>query len=180
MQLSSQPEASLLNAVGMSFSFSCHERYWWTVVCGKTSSLCLKRFWSPLFWGLQVAWGPSIIKCLIYCSFLPNPTYKTVKTSYENQNLPMMSTRQWPRTVSFLTLVPYPDFITYNSIFRGAPDGVSLVAQMVKNLPAVQETQVQFLGWEDPLEKEMASHSSILAWRIPQREEPSGLLSVGP
>ena len=44
---------------------------------------------------------------------------------------------------------------------------VSLGAQMVKNLPAVQETWVQSLGWEDPLEKGMAIHSSILAWRIP-------------
>ena len=43
----------------------------------------------------------------------------------------------------------------------------SLVAQLVKNLPAVQETLVQFLGWEDPLEEGMATHSSILAWRIP-------------
>ena len=51
----------------------------------------------------------------------------------------------------------------------------SLVAQLVKNLPAVQETQVRFLGWEDPLEKEMATHSSILAWRIPWTEEPGGL-----
>ena len=42
----------------------------------------------------------------------------------------------------------------------------SLVAQLVKNLPAVQETRVRFLGWEDPLEKEMATHSSILAWKI--------------
>ena len=55
----------------------------------------------------------------------------------------------------------------------------SLVAQMVKNLPAMQETQVQFLGWEDPLEKEMATQSSILAWRIPQTEEPGGLQSMG-
>ena len=46
----------------------------------------------------------------------------------------------------------------------------SLVAQMVKSLPAMQETQVQSLGWEDPLEKKMASHSSILAWRVPWRE----------
>ena len=45
--------------------------------------------------------------------------------------------------------------------------GVSLVAQLVKNLPAMQETLVQFLGWEDPLEKGKATHSSILAWRIP-------------
>ena len=45
--------------------------------------------------------------------------------------------------------------------------GASLVAQLVKNLPAMQETPVQFLGWEDPLEKGKANHSSILAWRIP-------------
>ena len=43
----------------------------------------------------------------------------------------------------------------------------SLVAQMVENLPATRETQVQYLGWEDPLEKEMATYSHILAWRIP-------------
>ena len=49
------------------------------------------------------------------------------------------------------------------------------VAQMVKNLPAVQETQVQSLGWEDPLEKGMATHSSIVAWRIPRTAEPDGL-----
>ena len=48
----------------------------------------------------------------------------------------------------------------------------SLVAQVVRNLPAIQETQVQCLGWEDPLEKEMATHSSILAWRIPRTEKP--------
>ena len=53
----------------------------------------------------------------------------------------------------------------------------SLVAQMIKNLPAVQETWVLSLGWEDPLEKGMATHSSILAWRIPWTEEPGGLYS---
>ena len=51
----------------------------------------------------------------------------------------------------------------------------SLVAQMVKRLPAMQETQVQSLGWEDPLEKEMAIHSSILAWKTPWMEEPHRL-----
>ena len=51
---------------------------------------------------------------------------------------------------------------------------------MVKNLPAVQETQVRSLGQEDPLEKGMATHSSILAWRIPWMEESSGLQSMGP
>ena len=50
---------------------------------------------------------------------------------------------------------------------------------MVKNLPAMQETEVQSLGLEDPLEKGTATHSSLLAWRIPWTEEPSGLLSTG-
>ena len=53
------------------------------------------------------------------------------------------------------------------------------LAQMVKNLPGMWETQVRFLGWEDPLEKEMATHSSILAWRIPWTEKPGGLQSMG-
>ena len=53
------------------------------------------------------------------------------------------------------------------------------VAQVVKNLAATQETQVQSLGQEDPLEKGMAVHSSILAWRIPGTEDPGGLWSVG-
>ena len=56
----------------------------------------------------------------------------------------------------------------------------SLVAQMVKNLPAMQETQVQSLSQEDALEKGMATHSSLLAWRIPWTEEPGRLQSMGP
>ena len=59
-------------------------------------------------------------------------------------------------------------FLSYNCY------GTALVAQTVNNPPAVQETQVQSLGQEDPLEKEMAAHSSILAWRIPWIEEPGG------
>ena len=51
------------------------------------------------------------------------------------------------------------------------------MAQTVKNPPAMQVMQVQFLGWEDPLEKEMAPHSSILAWKIPWTEEPGGQAS---
>ena len=50
---------------------------------------------------------------------------------------------------------------------------------MVNNLPATQETWVRFLAWKDPLEKETAIHSSILAWEIPRTEEPGGLWSVG-
>ena len=53
------------------------------------------------------------------------------------------------------------------------------MAQTIKNLPAMQETQVPSLGWEDPLEKGVAIHSSILAWRSPWTEEPGGLQSIG-
>ena len=53
------------------------------------------------------------------------------------------------------------------------------MAQMVKNLLAVQETEVQYLGWKDPLEKRIATKSSILAWRIPWTEEPGGQESMG-
>ena len=55
----------------------------------------------------------------------------------------------------------------------------SLVAQLVKIVPAIQESWVQSLGWEDLLEKQMAIYSSILAWRIPWKEEPGGLQSMG-
>ena len=54
-----------------------------------------------------------------------------------------------------------------------------MVAQRLKRLPGMQETRVPSLGWEDPLEKAMAPHSSTLAWRIPWTEEPGGLQSMG-
>ena len=57
--------------------------------------------------------------------------------------------------------------------------GPSLVAQRVKHLPVVRDTWVRNLGWEDPLEKEMATHSSILAWGIPWTKEPGRLQSMG-
>ena len=57
--------------------------------------------------------------------------------------------------------------------------GASLVAQRLKRLPEMRETWVRSLVWEDPLEKEMATHSNILAWRIPWTEEPGGLQSMG-
>ena len=74
----------------------------------------------------------------------------------------------------------YLSFCMCHFLFlSSASYGASLMAQMVKNLPAMQETWVQFLGQEDPLEKAMATHSSILAWRIPSSEEPGGLQSIG-
>ena len=57
--------------------------------------------------------------------------------------------------------------------------GASLIALLLKNLPAVQETRVRFLGWEDPLEKGTATHSSILAWRIPRSVQSMGSQTVG-
>ena len=61
----------------------------------------------------------------------------------------------------------------------GYTDRASLVAQIVKNMPSIQEIWVQSLGWEDPLEKEMATHSSSLAWRVLWTEEPGRLQSTG-
>ena len=61
----------------------------------------------------------------------------------------------------------------------GKNQGASLVAQIVKNLPIMQESGVRSLGQEDPLDKEMATHSSLLVWRIPWSEEPGGLQSMG-
>ena len=67
--------------------------------------------------------------------------------------------------------------VPHTIIIPTSHHGASLMAQMVKNVPAMQETQVRSLGREDPLEKRMAPHSSILAWRIPWTEEPGGLQS---
>ena len=66
-----------------------------------------------------------------------------------------------------------------NHSYNNLNNGASLVAQMVNHLPAMRKTQVPSLGWEDPLEEEMAAHSSILAWRIPRTEETAGLQSTG-
>ena len=63
--------------------------------------------------------------------------------------------------------------ITYGKYLRIW--GVSLIAQSVKNLPAMQETQIKFQGQEDPLDKEMATHSNVLAWRVTWTEEPGRL-----
>ena len=64
-------------------------------------------------------------------------------------------------------------------IFQFVNTGASLVAQMVKHLPAMRETWVRPLGWEDPLEKAVATHSSILTWKIPWTEQPGRLQPTG-
>ena len=79
-----------------------------------------------------------------------------------------------PLTIHFFMLFIY--FHTNLSYVRSC---YPVVTQTVKNLSAIQETQVQSLGWEDPLEKGMATHSNILAWRIPWTEEPGRLQFMG-
>ena len=80
---------------------------------------------------------------------------------------------QIPVSVQLLLDVHYP--VTLQLLSLSSNSSItSLVAQMVKNLPAVREPGVQSLGQEDPLEKGMAAYSSVLAWRIPLPEEPSG------
>ena len=96
-------------------------------------------------------------------------------TKYMNLNK-----RNW---VKKLTCKNNANFVKFKTRLNQATGKIikkaSLVAQRFKRLPAVWETQVQSLGWEDPLEKEMTTHSSILAWRIPWREEPGRLQSTG-
>ena len=72
---------------------------------------------------------------------------------------------------------PTQVFLPRNPMDRGAWQAP--IHEVVKNLPAAQETQVQSLGWEDPLEKEMETHSSVFAWKIPWAEEPGGLQPMG-
>ena len=64
-------------------------------------------------------------------------------------------------------------------IYMPLPSPIELGGSVVMNLPVMQETQVESLVWEDPLEKEMTVHSSILAWGIPRTEEPGGIQSIG-
>ena len=73
----------------------------------------------------------------------------------------------------------YVKYVLQNIVLRLTEMWASLVAQRLKHLPAMRETQVWSPAWEDPLEKEMAAHSSILAWKIPWTEEPSRLRSMG-
>ena len=89
-----------------------------------------------------------------------------------------------PKILKKLILTIFASVLTafmVEQIFQGLyfAIGASLVAQRLKRLPPMRETRVRSLSWEDPLEKEMATHSSILAWRIPWTEEPGGLQSTG-
>ena len=86
-------------------------------------------------------------------------------------------------THSLCSAMPYLGLESFQTLLFNAclttGGRASVVAQMVKSLPAVQEIRVRSLGWEDPLEKGMATHSRILAWKIPRTEEPGRLPSMG-
>ena len=92
-------------------------------------------------------------------------------------NLILCTFGKWPRCPGKITQMA----LVLCSSITSFPGGsvVSLVAQRIKRLPAMWETRVRSLGWEDPLEKEMATHSSTLAWRIPWTERPGRQLSMG-
>ena len=92
--------------------------------------------------------------------------YHTDWFAYIKPSLP-----PWNESNLIMVYEPFMFFFFFNC--------ASLVAQTLKCLPAMQETWVRSLGWEDPLEKEMATYSSIPAWRIPWMEEPGGLQSTG-
>ena len=114
---------------------------------------------------------------------LPNPGIEPGSPALQADSLPSESPGKPPfmcicthtRVFQLRVLLIFIVVLILISLMIGA----SLIAQSVKSLPAMQETQVQSLGWEDPVEKEMATHSSTLAWRIPWTEEPGGLQSTG-
>ena len=89
----------------------------------------------------------------------------------------LIAERPWTNYLAFLS--PFLHFEITVLILTNSTVRASLLAQMVKNLPAIQETCILSLGQEHPLEKEMATHSSIFAWRIPWTKELGGLQSMG-
>ena len=109
----------------------------------------------------------------------PSPSSLNWRTSFQehHQHFPYIHYfhPEFPPYIPFSSTKSFSDASNRTSLILS----VSMMAQMVKNLPAVQETQVWFLGWEDPLEKRVATHSSILAWRILWTEEFGGLPSMG-
>ena len=103
-------------------------------------------------------------------------TFQVPRQYYFSQYWPLLSPPDTSTTECSFLFGPAASFLLELLVIALLP---SLVAQTVTNPPAMQQTQVRPLGWEDPLEKEMATHSSILAWRIPWTEEPGELQFMG-
>ena len=143
-----------------------------------SSPLSQQGNWNVEMWGhlLKVTWlerdrtriCPGLSDCRAFLHKLHTPLLS--KFSDSRPSLPLdAGDAKRRKTHSPLKTNPWSGNIT------PLPQRASLGAQMVKNLPALRDTQVQSLGWKHPLEKEMATHSSILAWRISWTEEPGGL-----
>ena len=116
------------------------------------------------------------IPCLwitsLYVIFIPILVY--------NHACPLaLSSPQFSLPIHFMHILKIKTHIYHTYLFNKPFIGASLVSQRLKRLPVMQKTWVWSLGREDPLEKEMATHSSILAWEIPWTEEPGGLQSTG-
>ena len=111
---------------------------------------------------------------------MPNPDLELSSCAESEVNQPLLCLVVSVCRFSYLALTVLDIYTRYIllDILLINKNLASLVVQSVKNLPVVQETQVQSLGWEDPLEKEMATHSSTLAWKISWTEEPGGRQSM--
>ena len=123
-------------------------------------------------------WGPCVCSlhlCLYFCF-----ASKTIYTSFLDTTQCALTQDICVSLWTCFTLCDSPCLYKLSFVpFRGWVTGAFLEAQMVKNPPAMWETWIQLLGWEDPLEEGMATHSSVPAWRIPWTEEPGGLQSTG-
>ena len=165
----------------LAFFCSCHTYelsspaatpFHWDGFVAVTDALPAGSQWSFLIQcGLSIChWGPLPSGFLIF--FFPPqtvPSCSVHELSFSSSkpldgSITLGLSLALPQTVIEILLITY---------------SVPFIAQLVKNLPAMQETWVRFLGWEDSLEKEMATLSNTLAWRIPWTEEPGRLLSIG-
>ena len=132
-----------------------------------------------IFWNVFLFYTSlCVIFCLVYLRHPPN-SYNGYKREAKRKELifQVWCSKEYFWFCSKIRHFPPQGKKTSKTHFFRGPS--SLVAQMVKNLPARPETCVRFLGWEDPMEEDMATHSSILAWRIPWTEELGGLQSMG-
>ena len=139
---------------------------------------CAQGYWQVLHGYFMCLIRPSSeVKVAQLCPTLCDPMHYTVHGILQLSHKGSPRILEWV-AYPFFSWYSWPKNWTWISCIAGG-FLTNSVAQLVKSLPAMQETWVQSLGWEDPLEKEMATHSSILAWRIPWTEEPGGLESMG-
>ena len=120
--------------------------------------------------------APSPFLCAPMAAWTPGEGRSSKSTCKEHLDTTSEGVRE---RVSAHRIFAIDPKVSQNTLLHDIWCYITLVAQMVKNLPAMWETWVQSLGWEDPLEQGIASHSSILAWRIPWIEKPSRLQSMG-